>query len=472
MAVRISLDSCPSLGDLYRVSVENEGVDVDHGVYESLEAARKRFLEEASRRKVYGMCTGLGDLYDVPASCNGGSETEVLREHAVGIGPRAPEAIVRAFLFARLAQLSRGAAPVRGVVARRLEEALNAGIHPVIPMLGSLGASGDLAPSSHAFLCIHLGVGDAVYEGRLVKCRRALEREGLDVVQLEPGEALALINNTAWSTGIAGLALAASIAVVEESLKTAVDSLGITGCNSEHFSIDAARAKKLPHIATVAERVMAGTCDGRRLQDPYSIRCIPVIYGSVQAFLEFSAAIVESELCASPENPAVIDGKIYHTCNFHSASVGMACDSAAIALAHVANMAERRIAQLLNGKTTGLADYLRWEGSPSGAMILQYTAASIAMELRRAAQPATVHNIPTSGLQEDVVPNSPAAAMKLLSAARRLAYLVSMERVLQSIAATLTRGQKPVFPYLSLLVEEEDSRLSRRLGLDKVVPSH
>jgi histidine ammonia-lyase len=373
LAVTISPSSCPSLGDLYRVSVEGEGVAVEGSVYRSLDRARDAYLEEARRRRVYGLCTGLGDLYESPVECGKGVEEEILREHAVGVGPRAPEPLVRAFMFSRLSQLARGRAPVRGVVARRLEEALNAGIHPVIPVHGSLGASGDLAPSSHAFLCIHLGVGNALYDGREVRCSRALEREGLGVVELEPGEALALINNTAWSAGVAGLALLAAIRAVEESIEVSLEALEVTGCNAEHFKREPAGAKRLAHVALVAERLARARCDNRRLQDPYSIRCIPVVYGSSLAFLEFSAAVVEQELCASPENPIVWEGRVYHACNFHSAGVGMACDSAAIALSHVANMVERRIAHMLNSKTTGLPGYLKWEGSPSGAMMLQYT---------------------------------------------------------------------------------------------------
>ncbi|MEB3860048.1 MAG: aromatic amino acid ammonia-lyase [Desulfurococcales archaeon] len=466
MPVSIRADSCPSLGDLYRVSLEGERVSVDSQVYRALDRAREAYLGEASKRRIYGFCTGLGEVYDASVECGEGLEEEVLREHAAGVGPRAPEPVVRAFMFARLSQLARGRAPVRGSVARRLEEALNAGIHPVIPLHGSLGASGDLAPSSHAFLCIHLGLGNALYGGREVRCSRALEREGLEPIRLEPGESLALINNTAWTTGIAGLALLAAVMVVEESIEASIESMEVTGCSAEHFDREPAEAKRLAHVSVVAEKVGRAGCDNRRLQDPYSIRCIPVIYGSSLAFLEFSSAVVEQELCASTENPIVGRDGVYHACNFHSAAVGLACDTASIALAHVANSIERRVAHLLNGKTTGLRDYLRWEGSPSGAMLMQYTAAYLAASLRHVAQPATIHSMPTSGLQEDVVPNSPASALKLLRAVSDLVYLVSIERALARMAKTISKGGRPVFPHLSLLIEEEASRVKRRLRLD------
>ncbi len=156
--IMLSLDECPSLEDLYSAS-QGEKVKVEDRVYEVLDSARRIYEEEAGKRRVYGYCTGLGDMYGHSGSCGPHWEETVLREHAVGVGPVAPERLSRAFLYARLAQLSRGRAPVRGITARRIEEALNNGIIPRIPLYGSVGASGDLAPSAHAFLCIYRGVG-------------------------------------------------------------------------------------------------------------------------------------------------------------------------------------------------------------------------------------------------------------------------------------------------------------------------
>ncbi|MEB3862309.1 MAG: aromatic amino acid ammonia-lyase [Desulfurococcales archaeon] len=453
-SVVVSPSRCPSLEDLHLAS-QGARVVVEHSVYSLLDEARAVYLREAERRSVYGYCTGLGDLYSAKARCGPGFEERVLREHAAGAGPYAPEWMARAFLYARLSQLARGRAPVRGVVAGRIAEALNHGVVPAIPLYGSVGASGDLAPSAHAFLCTHLGIGYALSGGGLEPCRDALARAGLEPLALEPGEALALINNTAWSTALAGLGVYYSLHLLGESLEAAGESLGVTGCNPEHFSSGLLEARPLLDRDTMVEG-----CSGDRLQDPYSIRCIPQVYSAVKAALAHARGMVEAELCSSTENPLVAGGRVIHSCSFHSIAAGLAADYAGLALASLANMVERRIAQLMRSSITGLPEYLAGEDSSVGAMIIQYTAASLAARVRRLAQPSTVHNIPTSGLQEDIVPMSPDSGLKLLSIVDALAWLVAAERLVTNIARGVEGLDDP-----SGGLRRYHSMISRRLGL-------
>jgi len=449
-ALRLGAD-CPRdvLGLLVDAAL-GARVELGPEVLRRLEEARRAYLEEAGRRKVYGYCTGLGEMYTHEGHCGPEWEHRVLQEHATQTGRPAPPLVVRAFLAARLLQLSRGTAPVRPVVARRIEEALNKGVVPVVPLFGSVGASGDLAPSAHAFLCIYYGEGDAWWKGERVPCGRALEEAGLEPLPLEPGEALALINNTGWSTGIAGLAHWLLERVVEESLRAAKGSLETAECNPEHYQKVIARLRRTAGIERVLEELSTVKCRGGRLQDPYSLRCTPLIYGAALEALQHPRSLLESEACSSTENPAVCEGRVVHWCGFHSIQVSLAADYSRIIAGHVANSIERRIAQLMRSEITGLPPFLASKDSSVGAMMAHYTAASLAGMIRQQASPAGVHSVPTSGMQEDVIPQSPNAAILLARSAVLLLRMVALERGVVRYASMLDSGV-PV----GRLVEEE-----------------
>jgi len=415
-------------------------VELEPEVLRRLEEARRAYLEEARRRKVYGYCTGLGEMYTHEGHCGPEWEHRVLVEHATQTGRPAPPLVVRGFLAARLLQLSRGTAPIRPAVARRIEEALNKGVVPVVPLYGSVGASGDLAPSAHAFLCLYYGEGEAWWRGERVPCSRALEEAGLEPLPLEPGEALALINNTAWSTGIAGLAHWLLERVVEESLRAAKESLEIAECNPEHYQRVIARLRRTGGVERVLEELSSVKCRGGRLQDPYSLRCTPLIYGAALEALQHPRSLLESEACSSTENPAVCMGRVVHWCGFHSIQVSLAADYARIVASHVANSIERRIAQLMRSEITGLPPFLASKDSSVGAMMAHYTAASIAGMIRQHAAPAGVHSVPTSGMQEDVIPQSPNAAILLARSTLLLLRMVALERGVARYASMLDSG--------------------------------
>jgi len=454
-------DECPRdlLDSIVGVAAGRARVDLALTVAERLDDARARYTREASRRRVYGYCTGLGEMYEHEGHCGPEWEHRILAEHAVQTGTPAPPLAVRAFLAVRLLQLSRGTAPVRSIVARRIAEALNHGITPVIPLYGSVGASGDLAPSAHAFLCLYYGEGAAIHGGTRMSCSEALERAGLQPLPLEPGEALALINNTAWSTGLAILAIWLVEYGFRESLSAARVSLETARCNPEHYSPIIAKLRPSRGLQRVLEALEGVQCPGGRLQDPYSLRCIPLIYGAVRDALDHARLLVEAEACSSTENPAVCGEGVLHWCGFHSVQVGLAADYARIAVSHLANTIERRIAQLMRSEITGLPPFLASPDSSVGAMMAHYTAASLAGLLRQYASPASVHSLPTSGLQEDVVPQSPNSAILLGRAAVMLLRLVALERAVARYARMYDAGVT-----VGRLVEEEYESLTRGLA--------
>ncbi len=440
--VRVSRGSCPRVSDVASVA-SGARVVVEEEIYSTLDAARRVYVEESRRRRIYGSCTGLGGRLGEEGPCGRHGELAVLLEHAAGRGPAAPAWAARAFLFVRLTQLAAGSAPVRGVVAKRIEEALNSGVTPSIPLWGSVGASGDLAPSAHAFLCLYYGRGVTV-EGQ--PCDEALSRRGLEPIELEVGEALALINNTAWSTALAAMGVARLEGALAAAIRVAGEAARAVAANPEHFSLEAVSIKRHRGPAGVAAALEPTTSgvEPRSLQAPYSLRCTPQVYGAVADALAWARQVVEAEACSATENPLVAGGRVYHACNFHAQHVAIASDAAATAAAVAASFAERRIERLMDSRVTGASDFAAWEGSSVGLMILQYTAAALAAEARALASPRSVNSIETSLGQEDHVSMAPAAALRLHKLACILEELIAIEKVVVDAIKALREGRRPL----------------------------
>ena len=460
--MRLCAGARVTVEDVCRVAL-GEGVEVCPESLRALSESRSAYEAEASRGRVYGYSTGLGALASVDVGLWEGREREVLVEHDVALGPEAPAEVVRAAMAVRASQLAQGAAPVRPEVLLRLADAVNRGVTPVVPLYGSVGASGDLAPLARVARCLFYGEGEALAGGRRVPCSEALESAGLRPMDLRPGEALALINSNAFSVAEAALGVCAAERLVAESLKVMRLTLAATGCNPQHFSDDVARAKGLRGVAEVVGALSGACARTPRVQDPYCIRCAPQVYGAAIEALRFAEGLVEAEASAVSENPFVSGGRVVHACNFHAAPAALAADAAKVALAHVANMIERRTAHLLSSATTGLPEFLAVGGTVVGAMLYQYAAASLAAEVRALASPSSVHSIPTSGLQEDVVSMAPNAALSLLRSAALLLRLVALEGALASEALSVARGGRPGDPRAA--IGEWTSRVASETGL-------
>jgi len=460
MAVDLCAGRGLSVEDICSASI-NSPVNICEASLGALRSSRATY---ESSPNVYGRSTGLGALASVREGEWEGREDKVLVEHDVGLGPQAPREVVRAAMVVRASQMAQGYAPVRPEVSARLAEALNADVVPVVQLEGSVGASGDLAPLARIARCIYRGDGMATYRGRVVRCSEALEQAGLKPIELAPGEALAIINSNAFSVGMAALGVCASLRLIRESLRALSKTLSVTGCNPQHFSEAVADSKRLGGVREVIESMASSACaKAPRLQDPYCIRCVPQVYGAALEALRFAEGVVEAEASSSSDNPFVSGGSVYHACNFHAAGAAIAADVAKVALAHVGNMVERRTAHLLSQQTTGLPDFLAVKGTVVGAMIYQYAAASLAAKLRLLASPGSVHSIPTSGAQEDVVSMAPNAALDLLRASAALARLIAVEDALASQAERVSGGLQPQDPREA--IETSVRRVVEAVGL-------
>ncbi len=436
-------DKCPTLEDLWKI-IKGEKIVVLGEPLEKLDRSRSAYLRAIEEgKRVYGYCTGLGELYrKSPAKCDSKWEKHVLLEHAMGLGNPAPKILSRAFLVVRLSQLLRGRAPVRGKVAERIVEALNHDITPLIPVHGSVGASGDLAPSAHAFLCLYYGEGLAYTTSGngFINCQEALNKSGLEPLTLEAGEALALINNTAWSTALALVSWYAMKILIEEGLSIARRSLELSRCVAEHYDPILSEASGYPEMKEILSSLNPKCPGADRLQDPYSLRCIPQIFVALKRIHSFLEKTIQSELCSSTENPVIVEDRVLHWCGFHSVNISLAMDYARIALGTYANLLERRIAQLLRKDINGISDFLSGRDDSVGAMITQYTAAALNAYVRALSQPLSVHSIPTSGYQEDVVPMSPESGILLVKSLKAIAMLTGIEDALVAYASSRMKG--------------------------------
>ncbi|HWI66257.1 MAG TPA: histidine ammonia-lyase [Symbiobacteriaceae bacterium] len=378
----------------------------------------------AARRPVYGITTGFGKFSDVFISPD---ETETLQRnlimsHACGVGDPLEETVVRAMMLLRAHALSQGHSGIREETLDLLVGMLNAGVHPVVPEQGSLGASGDLAPLSH--MCLPLmGMGEVFYQGERLPAKAALDRAGLKPVHLSSKEGLALINGTQCMTGIGSL----TIEMALNLLKVADICGALTG--EALGAIPAAwddRIQRLRHqpgqiIAAenlrrlVAESKLTTAPGEVRTQDAYTLRCIPQVHGASRQALAHVSDVVGFEINAVTDNPLLFpdDGDVISGGNFHGQPMALAMDYMAIALAELADISERRIERLVNPALSGLPAFLTKHGGlNSGFMIPQYTAASLVSENKVLAHPASVDSIPSSANQEDHVSMGTTGARK------------------------------------------------------------
>jgi histidine ammonia-lyase len=381
-------------------------------VQESRKAVEKIVDEE---RIVYGITTGFGKFSDVFIGKDDveALQLNLIRSHACGIGEPFPEVVSRAMVLLRANALLKGFSGVRPVVIERLLDLVNSNIHPVIPQQGSLGASGDLAPLSHLALVL-IGEGEAFYKGKRVAAIDALTNEGIFPISLTAKEGLALINGTQAMTAMGVVAyLEAEKLAYQSELIASMTIEGLRGI-IDAFDEDIHLARGYKEQIDVAERIRFFLADSQlttkqgdvRVQDAYSIRCIPQVHGATWQTLNYVKEKLEIEMNAATDNPLIFDNgeKVLSGGNFHGQPIAFAMDFLAIAMAELANISERRIERLVNPQLNDLPPFLSPEpGLQSGAMIMQYAAASLVSENKTLAHPASVDSIPSSANQEDHV---------------------------------------------------------------------
>jgi len=434
--VKLTLGTRIALEDIEKI-VNGEKVELSNDIISSLRNNRKVYENEAKKREIYGYCTGLGALQGTKVSCGPEVEEITIREHAVGAGTYAPRSWVRAFLASRLIQLAQGHAPIRPEVVGYIVEVLNKDLRPLVPLHGSVGASGDLAPSSFVFKCTFLGEGLALLDSKIANCKEALESLNLKPPRLDVGESLVLINNTAWSAGTLGLAILESERLLKRSLEVAGSVMELIGFNPEHFSKGLSETKRHETQREVSN-IMSEFSPRRksgRLQDPYSFRCIPQIYGAALEALKFSKALVEREINSSSENPAINGGNVYHGCNFHTSYIALASENVAWALTFIINSIYQRIHNLMSSKINKVNDFLIGEKSTVGIMILEYLVAALAAEARSSSTPRTLEWLPTSLSQEDANPMTPNSILRAFKLLDILAWSIASEATVGSLIA-------------------------------------
>lgn len=387
-------------------------------------AARERvvrarnFVEErlASGEAIYGVTTGFGRLATVRVDPSDAVALQVnlVRSHAAGTGTLLETRCVRAASVLRANSLCAGHSGVKPATLDLIVAMLDRGVTPVVPSQGSVGASGDLAPLAHMTLAL-IGEGEALYENERLPSRVALERAGLEPVELGAKEGLALVNGTQVMTGIAALGLLRA-----ERLAAAADVIAALSLES-FLGTERVFDRRLndlrPHpgqerVAANLRALLAGSeivqshAECGRVQDPYSFRCIPVVHGAVRDSLAHVRRVTEIEANSVTDNPLVFpeDGEFVSGGNFHGEPIALAIDFLKIAVAELASMAERRLYLLLNAEDRGLPLFLTERvGLQSGLMLVQYTAAALVNENKGYAWPSSVDSIPTSAGQEDHV---------------------------------------------------------------------
>jgi len=458
--------------DFYEVVLENRRVALAPRARRAMR--RSRALVErviAEKQVVYGVTTGVGSLATERIEPEQARQLQlnVIRSHACGVGDPLDRAATRGLLLLRANTLALGLSGVRPAVAELLCAFLNKGIHPVVPARGSVGASGDLAPLAHVALAL-VGEGVVLYQGKRMRALAAMKLLGLKPLVLEAKEGLALVNGTQAMLALGLLALRAGEILVDSADVAGALSLDALRGSPAAFDERLQRARPHPGQLQTAHnlrRLNRGSAirqshlDCPRVQDAYSLRCMPQVHGAVRDALAYAWRIFATEMNSATDNPLVFarDGEIISGGNFHGQPLALALDLMAMALAQLGAISERRIDRMVNPLTSELPAFLtRSPGLESGFMLAQVTAAALASENKILAHPASVDSIPTSGNKEDFVSMGMAAALKLNPVIANVTAILGIELLAACQALDL------LAPLRSGDLAEKARRLVRRVS--------
>lgn len=420
----------------------------------------------------YAITTGVGKLADVRISADQARELQInlVRSHAVGVGEPLSEFESRAMMLLRANSLAKGFSGVRDVVIDTLCEMLNRGVHPIIPSQGSVGASGDLAPLAHLALVL-IGEGEAIFEGKRLGGMAALKAAQIAPITLEAKEAISLINGTQAMLAVGALSLLAAETLADTA--DVIGSISLDALQGTDVAFDERIHKARPHpgqilVAANLREMLKGSKlrerhrECTRVQDAYSMRCIPQVHGAVRDALAYARQVFEIELNSAVDNPLVfvhqrkvgepppqagkpVTGDVISGGNFHGQPIAFALDFIAIALAPLAGISERRIERLVNPTLSeGLPPFLApGAGLNSGFMMPQVTAAALVSENKVLAHPASVDSITTSGNKEDYVSMGMAAAIKLKRVVENTTNVLAIEALAAAQAVDILEPWKP-----------------------------
>ncbi|HYY48282.1 MAG TPA: histidine ammonia-lyase [Thermoplasmata archaeon] len=444
------------LDDVVAVAREGEAVRLAPAAAKRVDASR-RDLEKilAKGTLAYGIKTGFGELANVAISPEDtrALQLNLLRSHAVGQGPPLRRDEVRAAILLRANTLAMGYSGVRRELVSRLLDFLNRGVHPVVPSRGSLGASGDLAPLAHLGLVL-VGEGEAEVEGRVLSGAEALRKAKWEPLVLESKEGLAIINGTSVMAGIGALVVHDGLRLLRDAQVAASMSFEALRGSPKPFQDRLVGLKPQPGTREVAanlrrllkeSEIIPSHKGPHKVQDAYTLRCIPQVLGAVRSALTDAATCLRIEMNAATDNPLIFPGgEDVSGGNFHAQALAMALDHVALALAVLAGFSERRIARLVDTRLSELPPFLtKKSGLNSGMMVVQYVAAAYASENKVLAHPASADSIPTSANQEDFVPMGMGAALKARQALENAARVVALEVLAAAQGLEFLRPLRP-----------------------------
>ncbi len=427
-----------SVRDVVSVARGGAGVRLSQAAAARVNSSRD-VVEKAlsSGKAVYGVTTGFGKLSEVTIDTGQveALQRNLILSHCTGVGDPLDIECVRAAMLLRANALAHGHSGVRLSTIEALVKMLNAGVHPVIPEKGSLGASGDLAPLAH--MCsVMIGEGEAFYRGRRMKGAEALELAGIEPVILKAKEGLALINGTQIMSGVGCLAAydAAVLATTADiSAALTLEALrGIPDAFDERI-VDVrphrGMRESAANLRSLTRKSGLTTRPGEaRVQDAYALRCVPQVHGACRDAIRHVLSVLETEINSATDNPLIFSDSIISGGNFHGEPVALPLDYLGIGVSELANISERRIERLVNPSLSGLPAFLAVNGGlNSGFMLVQYTAAALVSENKILASPASVDSIPSSANQEDHVSMGTIAARKAREIVWNTSNVIAME---------------------------------------------
>ncbi len=439
-----------SISEVRRVAALGAHVELADSAAEKMNVSRA-LIERlaAGEEPIYAVNTGVGLLADVriPREDLDRLQRNVIRSHAAGVGEPLAREAVRAMMLIRANVLAKGLSGIRPVVARKLCELLNSGVTPVVPSQGSVGASGDLAPLAHMALVL-IGEGEAEFDGTVMEGREALRRAGIGAIELHPKEGISLINGTQAMLAIGCLELEAAQVLADTADVLCAMTVDAQRGTPRAFEERIHAARPHPGQVTSAARlrrllegseIRASHAACRRVQDAYSLRCVPQVHGAVRDALAEARRVFSIELNSATDNPLVLGEEIFSGGNFHGEPLALQLDFLAVALAALAGISERRIDRLVNpalneNLTPFLAEHA---GLESGLMMAQVTAASLVAENRVLAHPASTGSITTSGNKEDFVSMGMTSAVKLQRVVRNVRTVLAIEALTAARALDL-----------------------------------
>lgn len=458
-----------SIEDVVAVARQGAPVELTKKTRESIAASRAKITELLDADEaIYGVNTGFGELSDVRISSDEIAELQrnLVRSHACAVGDELPEEVVRAMMLLRANSLAKGRSGVRPDVVEKLLAALNRGFTPVVPSQGSVGASGDLAPLAHIALAF-MGEGSAMFNGRRMPAVEALDRAEISPITYEAKEGLALINGTQLMTAIGCLAWYDAAALLKHAQVAGVMSLEALMGTDQAFREEIHRVRPHPGQVGIGANlwqltrdsdIIASHKDCSKVQDAYTLRCMPQAMGAVWDTLAHVRRVLAVEVNAVTDNPLVLDDVVSGG-NFHGDPIAIALDMLSIAVAKLGGMAERRVARLVDSHLSGLPHFLTEKaGLHSGMMMPQYVAASLVNENKTLAHPASVDSIPTSANKEDyqsmgatsarhardIVANTRrVVAIELLTAAQALEFREKQPSPATTAARAVIREKTP-----------------------------